>query len=251
MRLRDVDSDRIAVSVLTENPLTMTMKLFDLAGVESERRFSPYCWRIRMALAHKGLDVETIAGRFSDKAALAASGQGKVPVLVHGDKWLHESWDIAQYLESTYPDRPSLFGGADGHALSKLYSNLGDVIAGQVSRFVLVDVYEHLDPGDKAYFRESREQRFGMTLEEVVAGREHKLQGFREGLIALRMTLKTQPFFGGDTPLYADYALFGPFQWARCISTFQLLAPDDPIALWRARLLAAFNGLAAAAPSYD
>jgi hypothetical protein len=33
----------------------MGMQLYDLAGAESERRFSPYCWRIKLALMHKGL----------------------------------------------------------------------------------------------------------------------------------------------------------------------------------------------------
>ena len=34
--------------------------MHDLAGADPAVRFSPYCWRVRMALAHKGLDVETI-----------------------------------------------------------------------------------------------------------------------------------------------------------------------------------------------
>lgn len=227
------------------------LKLFDLAGAQTDRRFSPYCWRIRLALAHKGLDVETIAWRFSDKDALIPSGQGKVPVLVDAGKWVHDSWEIAKYLEENYPDRPSLFGGTAGFALSKLYSNLGDVIAGQIIRFVLVDVYQHLDQKDQAYFRESREQRFGMPLEQVIEGREHKLQAFRDSLAPLRMTLKTQPFFGGEAPLYADYAIFGSFMWARCISPFQLLTADDPIAHWRTRMLNAFHSLAGSAPGYD
>jgi hypothetical protein len=33
----------------------MAIKLYDLAGAETDRRFSPYCWRARMALVHKGL----------------------------------------------------------------------------------------------------------------------------------------------------------------------------------------------------
>ncbi|MDE2478632.1 MAG: glutathione S-transferase N-terminal domain-containing protein, partial [Betaproteobacteria bacterium] len=61
---------------------TPSLRLFDLAGADEQRRFSPYCWRTRMALAHKGLPVHTIAWRFTDKQAIAASGQGKVPVLV-------------------------------------------------------------------------------------------------------------------------------------------------------------------------
>jgi len=229
----------------------MTIKLFELAGADAQRRFSPYCWPIRMALAHKGLESESVPWRFIEKDRIALSGQGKVPVLVHGDKWLFESWDIANYLEQTFPDRPTLFGGEQGVALTRFYCNLASVIASQVIRLVLVDIYDHLAETDKVYFRETREQRFGMTLEQVVAEREANLQPFRESLLPLRMTLKTQPFFGGDQPLYADYALFGVFQWARSISPFQLLAEDDPIAHWRKRLLEAFDGLAQSAPGYD
>jgi len=229
----------------------MILKLYDLAGAEIDRRFSPYCWRVRMAIAHKGLDVETIPWRFSDKDVLAPSGQGKVPVLVHGDNWIHESWDIAEYLENTFPDRPSLFGGPLGKSLSRLYANMGDVMAAQIVRMVLMDIYDRLDEKDKPYFRESREQRFGMSLEKVVEGREQRLEAFRESLLPLRMTLRKQRFFGGDSPLYADYALFSQFQWARCISPFALLADDDPIKEWRDRLLSAFGGLAKSAPAYD
>lgn len=229
----------------------MTMKLFDLAGSDPNRRFSPYCWPIRMALAHKGLAVQTIPWRFIDKEAIAPSGQSKVPVLVHDNKWLFESWDIALYLEQTFPERASLFGGPQGLALSKFYCNLASVIASHVSRLILVDIYDHLTETDKLYFRTSREQRFGMTLEQVVADRDQKLGAFRDSLLPLRMTLKTQDFFGGDQPLYADYALFGVFQWARCTSSFQLLAEDDPIARWRSRMLNAFDGLALSSPGYD
>jgi glutathione S-transferase len=56
---------------------------------------------------------------------------------------------------------------------------------------------------------------------------------------------------GGAEPLYADYAVFGPFQWARCISPFELLEKEDPVRLWRDRLLDRFGGLARKSPAYD
>jgi Glutathione S-transferase, N-terminal domain len=55
----------------------MGLQLYDLAGAEPERRFSPYCWRIKMVLAHKGLPFDTIPWRFTDKDAIAFSGQGR------------------------------------------------------------------------------------------------------------------------------------------------------------------------------
>ena len=89
----------------------MTIKLYELAADNADIRFSPHCWKTRLALAHKGLDVERIPWRFTDKDAIAFSGQGKVPVLLDGETSVHDSWTIACYLEDTYPDLPTLFGG--------------------------------------------------------------------------------------------------------------------------------------------
>ena len=55
----------------------MSIVMYDLAGADPALRFSPYCWRMRMALAHKGMPVETIPWRFTDKAAIGFSGQGE------------------------------------------------------------------------------------------------------------------------------------------------------------------------------
>jgi glutathione S-transferase len=69
----------------------MTLRLYDLAGADPDRRFSPYCWRIRLALAHKRLPVETVPWRFTEKAEIAPSGGKTVPVLVDGDRWIADS----------------------------------------------------------------------------------------------------------------------------------------------------------------
>ena len=103
----------------------MTIVMHDLAGADPALRFSPYCWRTRMALAHKGLAVETIPWRFTEKDALAFSGQGRVPVIRDGDRVVSDSWAIAEYLEDAYPDRPSLFGGANRARACPLHQRLG------------------------------------------------------------------------------------------------------------------------------
>jgi glutathione S-transferase len=236
--------------VLTTGALMM-LRLYDLAGAERDRRFSPYCWRIRLALAHKKLDVETVPWRFTEKTAIAASGQGLVPVLVDGDRWIADSWNIATYLEDAYPDRPSLFGGDAGRDLTRHFSSIADGLVGAIFPFIAVDILHHVAEEDREYFRMSREKRVGMLLEAFVAGRDAKLPSFRASLSPLRRTLTAQPFFAGNKPLYADYALFGPFQWARCISPFALLEADDPIRAWRDRLLDCFGALARHSPAYD
>jgi glutathione S-transferase len=76
---------------------------------------------------------------------------------------------------------------------------------------ILPDIHDHLaDAEDQAYFRRSREARFGMSLEAVAAGREAGIEPFRLGLAPLRRTVATQPFLGGEAPLYPDYMCWAP-----------------------------------------
>jgi glutathione S-transferase len=230
----------------------VTIQMFDLAAAEPGRRFSPYCWRTRLALAHKGLPVETIAWRFTEKDAIAKSGQGKVPVLLDGDKIVSDSWAIAEYLEDTYPDRPSLFGGAEARRLTFFINSWADaVVNAGLARLLVNDVYAHLHEKDRPYFRESREKRFGMPLEQVSADRDTRVVAFRQSLEPVRTVLAAQPYLAGGRPLYADYILLGCFMWPRGISRFRLLTSDDPIFAWRERMLDGFNGLARKAPGYD
>jgi len=229
----------------------MAITLYDLAGAEPDRRFSPFCWRTKMALAHKGLEVETIPWRFTEKDRLPQPNQGRVPVIVDNDRVVHDSSAIAEYLETRYPDRPSLFGDERARALTRFVQNWTEtVLQPGLVGFVVLDICRHSAPEDQEYFRRSREERFGTTLEDVVKNREARLPAFRDSLAPLRRTVERQKFLAGAAPAYADYVVFGAFQWARAISDFELLAADDPVAAWRGRLLDLFNGLARKAPGY-
>lgn len=229
----------------------MAIRLYDLAAADPDRRFSPFCWRTKFALAHKGLLAETIPWRFTDKDAIASSGQGRVPVLVDGDRVISDSWAIALYLEEAYPDRPSLFGGSAGIAPTRFINMWADTaFSPQITPLIVLDIFRHLHEKDRAYFRETRETRFGMTLEAVAADRDQRVLALRDVVQPLRTLLRSQPFVGGEEPRYSDYIVMGPFQWARCVSSFQLLAADDPVAHWRERMLSLFDGMARKAPGY-
>jgi glutathione S-transferase len=219
--------------------------LYDLVGAD-DRRFSPFCWRIRLALAHKGLKSEDVTVAFDEKDKVAFSGQGLVPVIVdksHGDKMVHDSWAIACYLEDTYP-QPSIFGGAMGRGATRLINQwtLPGVLA-QIGPLIMLDLHDRVRPEDQSYFRESREKRYGKTLEQVQEGRESRLPAFRAALEPIRQTVAQQRFIGGETPSYADYIVFSGFQWARIASDFKLLAEDDPITAWIGRIDALYDGL--------
>jgi glutathione S-transferase len=82
-----------------------------------------------MALAHKGLEVQTHPWRFTEKDAIGFSGQGLVPVIIDGERTLHDSWAIAEYLDAHYPDRPALFGSDEARALAFFFKQWARVVS--------------------------------------------------------------------------------------------------------------------------
>ncbi|MGF1463489.1 MAG: glutathione S-transferase family protein [Maricaulaceae bacterium] len=229
----------------------MAMTLFDLAGKTDAIRISPYCWRTRLALAHKGLDHTAEPWRFSEKDRIAASGQGAVPVLVDGGRTIADSWAIMEYLEDTYPDRP-LFDSPQAKAQAwfvKFWTE--QVLHPALTKQVIADIFEILHPDDRAYFRESREGRLGMTIEAFAQGASEALPALRQSLTPLRSTLARQPFLAGDSPNYADYIVFGGFQWARVSAPHDVLEAGDVIGDWRERMLDLYDGLGRSTPAFS
>ncbi len=228
----------------------MARVLYELLGDE-DRRFSPYCWRIRLALAHKGLEAEFEPCRFTEMDKVAFSGGKTVPVLVDGESVVRDSWAIACHLEDAYADRPSLFGGARGRALARFVNLWTDgVFHPALFPLVVADVHDAAHPDDRAYFRQSREARLGRALVDPGAAPETHAANLSRALAPLRALIGEQPFVAGADPAYADYTVFGAFQWARCTSPHPLLAPDDPLVPWRTRLLDLYDGLARTVPAF-
>jgi glutathione S-transferase len=226
------------------------LTLYELAGADPELRFSPHCWKIRMALAHKGLDAERLPWRFTDQEKIAFSGQGLVPVLVHDGKTISDSWRIARYLEEKFPEKPSLFGSPDAIPLAGFVNSWADsTLLPAILRIIMLDIHHLVHEKDRDYFRSSREKKFGLSLEKFVADQPNHLADLRLKLTPLRQILKKQDFVSGSAPAYADYCVFGMFMWARCSSPKALLEEGDAVFNWRERLLDMFNGLARSAPS--
>jgi stringent starvation protein A len=69
----------------------------------------PYCARVRIALAEKGIEYETVEIDLGDRPpwVYELNGSGRVPIL--DDAFvLPESEVIMEYLEERYPERPLL-----------------------------------------------------------------------------------------------------------------------------------------------
>ena len=155
-----------------------------------------------MALAHKGLDVECIPWRFTEKDKIKFSGQERVPVLMDGNNTVADSWEIANYLENAYPDSPSLKLDNGEVLFIKFWTET--VLHPEILQLVVLDIHNNLGPEDQSYFRESREKMLGKTLEEVVANRQDLLPRIQKLLTPLRSTLSKQEYLSGETPGFSD-----------------------------------------------
>jgi glutathione S-transferase len=225
------------------------LELFELGG-RGGRRYSLFSWRARLALAHKGLAFESRPVKITDKAAIAFSGQKRVPILRRGETVVSDSWRIAEFLEQAYPDRPTLFAGPGGQALARFVNHWTDrVLVPAVGPNVAAAIPGCVEPDDAAHIRAGFEKGFGRTLEEMWAGRGAGLERLNATLEPLRSLVRERPFLGGEAPLYADYIVASPFQWARIVCAEPVLEPDDPVAAWFERVLDLHGGFARAEPA--
>ncbi len=222
------------------------IEVWELAGIDPAHRFSPFCWRTRMALAHKGLEPATHAWRFGEADSLPGAPQQRtVPVMRDGGMIVADSSGIAHYLETHYENRPSLFGGPVGEAHARFVVAWADtVLQPAIFPIVAPDVARFVRPEALPEWRAAREARLGMTLEAARVRRGEFLPALNRALLPARRALEPGGFFGGNEPSYADYAVFGAFQWARLTCPVELLAEDDALRGWRERVLDLFDGLA-------
>jgi glutathione S-transferase len=167
-----------------------------------------------------------------------------VPILRDGNELIRDSFDIALYLEDRYPDRPTLFGGEGGKALSRFVERFSQsIVHPAVTGIAVADIHDMLEETDQVYFRTSREKFLGKTLEDMRSGRDAAVAAFAAKLEPVRQTLAHQDFLGGEGPLFADYILFGALQWMRITAGAKVFAADDPVGLWFERCLDLHDGV--------
>lgn len=137
----------------------------------------PYCARVRIVLAEKGVPYETVAIDLSDRPAwlYEKNPLGKVPILEEGAFRLPESVVIAEYLEERYPE-PALLPA---------------------------------DPGERAAVRLAIwrfEADFGDDYYAARRGEKNGAERLEARLRRLDALLEGQPFLGGAAYSLADPA---------------------------------------------
>ena len=136
----------------------------------------PYCARVRIVLAEKGVEYETVEIDLGDRPAwiYEKNSTGRVPVLEEGDWLLPESAVIMEYLEERYPAPPLLASESADRALARLW------------------IFRH-DDFTRPYYALRR-------------GEEGAGARFDEQLTALDVALGERPWLGGSAYGLADIA---------------------------------------------
>lgn len=217
----------------------MPRTLYELANVES-----PFVWRSKFALAHKGLAYETQRAAFTDIPNTLGGRHKTVPILVDANGTeICDSLEIVAYLDKTYPNAPALLAGPDKIRAEEINALLGQTGFPAFFPLYIRDIWAGLPEKDAAYFRSTREERFNTTLETLSADRDTRLEEARASLAPLRDQIAKAPWFSGAAPGYADYIILAFFAWLKGCATTPPLSSDDPLLAYIERGFALYEGL--------
>ncbi|GFS35284.1 glutathione S-transferase TAU 19 [Actinidia rufa] len=145
---------------------------------------SPFCLRVKMALAEKGVAYETQEeDLFGGKSELLVKSNPiyqKVPVLLHGGKAVCESTNILSYIDETWPSPPLLPPCTYGRAQARFWAD-----------FIDKKVFEE---GNALWRTKGEEQEAAKKI-------------FIETLKQLERALGDNDYFGGATFGFVDIML--------------------------------------------
>ncbi|NJM33429.1 MAG: glutathione S-transferase family protein [Rhodomicrobium sp.] len=171
-------------------------------------------------------------------------------MLVDGERWINESWQIARYLDEKFPDKPALMATPTAKAGARFLNFWADTTLHPALRpLIMLSVFEVTAEKDKAYFRKSREELFGKPLEQLCPDRAAAKDNLLKVLTPVESTLKEFAFLGGDEPNYSDYIVFGSLQWANVVAPDPVLTPGSAVANWFERMLDLWGGYARRSPT--
>ena len=219
----------------------MALKLYDLALADPDIRLSPPCWLAKFALLHKGLEFETVPLRFAEKVNYPDKDHGKLPILMDDDEIICDSANIVAHIEKNFAGKAFATTAAERAAADFYLAWLGANLYPGLTAMMFVRVHAAAHDDDKAYFRKSREERIGRTLEEYAATPGAKDQ-IEAALQTLTAPLVRHKFLGGDEPNISDYTVMSPFMWQRSVTSETLYETPQAVAAWQERMLDLFDG---------
>jgi len=210
---------------------------YDIPSTLPGKAWSPNTWKVRFVLNYKGIPYRTEWVEYPDiephNKKLGINPTSKKPdgsphytlPAIHDPStgtYLADSLLIAEYLEKTYPDTPSIFPHETKSLQYAFQSSFG---IGAVRPFIIPTIFPKLGTQrSEDYYRRTREISFGKTLEDVVPVGNERIEEwakFREGLNKVDQCFaKTDakgPFVMGDTISWSDIFVSSYLIWFKIV----------------------------------
>jgi glutathione S-transferase len=180
--------------------------------------------RVALALAYKGLAVESVVIDYSDRSAVeAVSGQGLVPVVDDGGRVVADSTRILRYLEERRPDPPLFPREPARRAELDVFLEWFDGVWKGPPNAIERELGSPAPDGDRIAALGGRMAGWLDLFERLLDGREYLMGEFSAADCAAFPFLK---YARGRAP--ADDELFH-----RILDDHQALGPDHPrLAAW-------------------
>jgi glutathione S-transferase len=208
--------------------------LYELENALSEST-SPFVWRVKFALQFKRLHYERKAVSFFDIPRIGPGSIKTVPAIEHHGRYLTESWAIVEWLDATFANRPLFRSPAELSMVRFFDKWFGANVLRPMFRSCVIDIFNRVKPEEQAYFRASREELIGQSLEAVAAEADSYIARMREALLPMRLALRQLPYLGGEEPNYADHIAWSAFVGFAPILSKPLLEEGDSLRAWLER----------------
>jgi glutathione S-transferase len=186
--------------------------------------FSTNVERVALALAHKGLAVESVVIDYSDRSEVERiSGQGLVPVIEDGDRVVADSTRILRYLDERYPDPPLFPADPARRAELDVFLEWFDEVWKGPPNEIEAELSSPLPDRERIGALAGQMAGWLDVFERMLSGREYVLGEFSAADCAAFPFLKYARF--------RDPADDDPFH--RVLDEFQELGDDHPrLAAW-------------------
>ncbi|KAJ6611737.1 hypothetical protein B0H10DRAFT_1882561 [Mycena sp. CBHHK59/15] len=212
--------------------------LYDIPSTLPGKAWSPSTWKTRYSLNYKGIPYKTVWTEYPDielvSRVLGAPPSRKKPdgrphytlPMIHDPStgvFISDSTKIAEYLDKTFPETPRLMppGTVGFH---RAFVDEATASLGPLFLYGLPASHAYLNPASQTYFRRTREESFGKTLEAMVpTGEDHIVawQRLKDGLGKMdgwiRANGDDSRYIMGDTLCFADIWMASFVIWIRLV----------------------------------
>ncbi|KAA1475690.1 hypothetical protein DENSPDRAFT_842503 [Dentipellis sp. KUC8613] len=209
---------------------------YDIPGTASKTKaWTPNPWKARFALNIKGLPYKTVWVEYPEIADLCKK-IGVGPTSRRFDKPLYtlpalqdpntgaaiaDSFEIAAYLDATYPDTTPLFPGGTKAFQAMFLQTFEQNVMVPMVQLVAAPTVKQLLPRSQVYWRGSIERGFGKPIEEMAPAGPVRDALWKSVVYYMDTTSKWASgnsggvFMMGDKVSFADIVIVVELQWLK------------------------------------